>query len=100
MFFKAIVFFAVLAVAVTVHGDEDAPVGAYPFIVSLQSYSQHFCTGSIFNERWATAGHCVQANPSLDNLRVKAGKYNIYINEDSKQTVKVTQAFVHENFQE
>ncbi|TGZ47719.1 hypothetical protein DBV15_06281 [Temnothorax longispinosus] len=37
---------------VEVVGGEPAPEGAYPYIVSLHAYSQHFCAGSTLNERW------------------------------------------------
>lgn len=81
-------------------GGEEAPEGAYPFIVSLQMLSQHFCAGSILNKDWIiTAGHCVKAIPSVNLLRVKAGKHNIKRTENSEQTVKVEKTYVHENYQ-
>ncbi|XP_011704257.1 PREDICTED: coagulation factor IX-like, partial [Wasmannia auropunctata] len=119
---KAIVFFALLAVAVAerprtglrmppilppfarplspqVVGGEEAPKGGYPYIVSLQILSQHFCAGSILNENWiVTAGHCVQAVPSINLLRVKAGKHDIRRNEDTEQTVQVVEGIIHENY--
>ncbi|XP_011881048.1 PREDICTED: transmembrane protease serine 9-like [Vollenhovia emeryi] len=117
MFPKAIVSFALLAVAIAerprvglqmppifplspqVVGGEEAPEGGYPFIVSLQMLSQHFCAGSILNDRWiVTAAHCVKAVPSVNLLRVKAGKHNIRIKEDSEQTVQVERSFIHEKY--
>lgn len=81
-------------------GGEEAQVGRYPFIVSLQMLSQHFCAGSILNEQWiVTAGHCVEAVPSVNLLRVKAGKHNIERIEDSEQTVGVEKTYVHENYE-
>lgn len=80
-------------------GGEEASAGSYPFIVSLQVWDQHFCAGSVLNENWIiTAGHCVQAVPSLDDLVVKAGKHNILLNEATEQTAKVSKSFVHENY--
>ncbi|XP_011063330.1 PREDICTED: polyserase-2-like [Acromyrmex echinatior] len=83
-------------------GGEEAGVGSYPFIVSLQIFSQHFCAGSILNEKWIiTAGHCINSVPSilpLSILRVKAGKYNLQLIENTEQTVKVVKAYVHENY--
>ncbi|KYN09224.1 Trypsin-1 [Trachymyrmex cornetzi] len=80
-------------------GGEEAGVGSYPFIVSLQILSQHFCAGSILNEKWViTAGHCIKAVPTVSILRVKAGKYNLQLIENTEQTVKVVQAYVHENY--
>ncbi|XP_036141380.1 trypsin-1-like [Monomorium pharaonis] len=126
MFFKAIVFFAILAVAVTerprvglqmppilppfkglrppmlpqVVGGDEAPEGGYPFIVSLQAFSQHFCAGSILNEGWIiTAGHCVQAVPSADLITVKAGKHNVNAKENTEQVVQVVLGVVHSDYQ-
>ncbi|KAG5343277.1 TMPS9 protease, partial [Acromyrmex heyeri] len=80
-------------------GGEEAEVGSYPFIVSLQIFSQHFCAGSILNEKWIiTAGHCINSVPILSILRVKAGKYNLQLIENTEQTVKVVKAYVHENY--
>ncbi|KAG5313341.1 FA9 factor, partial [Acromyrmex insinuator] len=65
-------------------GGEEAGVGSYPFIVSLQIFSQHFCAGSILNEKWIiTAGHCINSVLPLSILRVKAGKYNLQLIETS-----------------
>lgn len=81
-----------------VGGDEAEP-NSYPFIVSLQILSSHFCAGSVLNESWIiTAGHCVQAITSLNLLRVKAGKHNIERTEESEQTVSVSKSFVHESY--
>ncbi|XP_071573383.1 lectizyme-like [Temnothorax nylanderi] len=119
MFLKAIVSLALLTMAVAgrpqvglqmpapilppfspqIIGGQPAPEGAYPFIVSLQASSRHFCAGSILNERWIiTAGHCVQAVPSSNYLRVKAGKHDLLRNEPDEQTVQVSQAYVHESY--
>jgi prostasin len=81
-------------------GGEEAPVGGYPYIASLQVGSQHFCAGSILNERWiVTAGHCVRAVPSPDIITVKVGKHDTSVRESSEQAIQVTQAFVHEQYQ-
>jgi len=81
-------------------GGEEAEIGSYPFIVSLQIFSQHFCAGSILNEKWIiTAGHCIKSVPILSILRVKAGKYNLQLTENTEQTVKVVKAYVHENYE-
>ncbi|XP_018346593.1 PREDICTED: trypsin-1-like [Trachymyrmex septentrionalis] len=122
MHFKAIVFFVFLVMAIAerpkiglrmppifplfthsissqVVGGEEAEVGSYPFIVSLQIFSQHFCAGSILNEKWIiTAGHCINSIPILSILRIKAGKYNLQLIENTEQTVKVVKAYVHKNY--
>jgi prostasin len=80
-------------------GGEEAPEGSYPFIVSLDYYGQHFCAGSILDDRHIlTAGHCVQAVSSANQIRVKAGKHNIKRTENTEQTVQVEKGFVHENY--
>lgn len=83
-------------------GGEEAPVGGYPFIVSLQFYSEHFCAGSIVNENWIiTAGHCIKAIPHLfiRHIKIKAGKHNIRIAEDYEQTAYVDKAVIHDRYE-
>ncbi|XP_018407061.1 PREDICTED: trypsin-1-like [Cyphomyrmex costatus] len=121
MYAKAIVSFAFLAVAVAnvqpqvdlqmpisprlspfetrVIGGSAAPVGRYPYIVSLQSRGQHFCGGSILNNRTIiTAAHCVDTNKNPGLLTVKAGKSIINTKEATEQTVSVQKIHVHEKY--
>ena len=40
---------------------KEAPLGAFPYQVSLRKDFRHRCGGSIINNRWIlTAAHCVQ----------------------------------------
>ncbi|XP_051561996.1 trypsin-like [Myxocyprinus asiaticus] len=57
-------------------GGVDAPEGAWPWQVSLQSstYGGHFCGGSLINSEWVmTAAHCMPG-VSTSNLLVYLGK--------------------------
>ncbi|KAI4469728.1 polyserase-related [Holotrichia oblita] len=55
-------------------GGENAPTGAYPFIVSLRSAANsHFCGGSIINADYVlTAAHCIVGRTTA-NTQVVAG---------------------------
>ena len=55
-----------------------APVdkGEYPFMVSLQNNSSHFCGGSLIAKNWVlTAAHCAKAT-SVEKLQIKVGLHN------------------------
>ncbi|XP_058799503.1 chymotrypsin-2-like [Phymastichus coffea] len=55
-------------------GGKNAPDGKYPYIVSLRRIpNDHFCGGSIINNRWIlTAAHCVEGR-AHKSLKVVAG---------------------------
>ncbi|XP_046814479.1 transmembrane protease serine 9-like [Vespa crabro] len=85
-------------------GGENANKGEFPYQVSLQwgltsSRLQHFCGGSILNEKWIlTAGHCIIAVPSFGTFVVKAGKHNIRSIENTERTSKVKRTIVHKSY--
>ena len=42
-------------------GGRQAQKGQFPYQVTLQVFGEHFCGGSILNEKWIlTAAHCVR----------------------------------------
>ncbi|XP_018403933.1 PREDICTED: chymotrypsin-1-like [Cyphomyrmex costatus] len=103
-FFTLIVAF----LAVTAHGvpsnhivgGNDAPIGKFPYQVSLRRSERHSCGGSIINQYTIlTAAHCIssyRSNPdSLESLTIHAGT-NL-LSEDGA-VYKAKQAIVHEDF--
>jgi trypsin len=52
-------------------GGEDAELGDFPYVVSLQDNGRHFCTGSLIDAKTVlTAAHCVEGiDPSTDTVR-------------------------------
>lgn len=47
----------------TIVGGSEAVVGEFPFIVSLQNSSGHFCGASLIKKNWVlTAAHCVEGS--------------------------------------
>ena len=62
-------------------GGTEAKTNEFPFMVSLQYQSQHFCGGSILNERWVlTAAHCLtDLQRPLEDSKIKPGDIKLII---------------------
>ncbi len=74
-------------------GGTPAAAGEFPFIVSLQRGSSHFCGGSLIKKNWVlTAAHCVRSGTS--SLRVKIGLLNLKDNT-GVETFTAKQVIVH-----
>ncbi|KAG5328502.1 CTR1 protein, partial [Acromyrmex charruanus] len=81
-------------------GGRDAPVGKFPYQVSLRKSGRHFCGGSIINHNTIlTAGHCLVSyrwNPSgLKSLTIHAGTNLL---SENGTVYKAKQAIIHETF--
>ncbi|XP_017797034.1 PREDICTED: mite allergen Der f 3-like, partial [Habropoda laboriosa] len=55
-------------------GGKDAPVGEFPYQVSLRKNGNHFCGGSILSQHdILTAAHCVQGLKNVKDITVHVG---------------------------
>lgn len=83
-------------------GGEDAKIGEFPYQVSLQwghfpDRFEHFCGGSIINERWIlTAAHCLEEVRYIGDFVIKAGKHNLTEKEESEQIIAVDSDYIHD----
>lgn len=91
----------ILVIEPRIVGGLPAPVGAYPWIVSLGVAGQpnsvgHFCGGALLSDRWiVTAAHCVTPNPDPTSLKSLAGT-NILSSGGKEGTVE--KIVVHPNW--
>ena len=84
---------------VQIVGGQEAEPHAYPWQVSLRSWGNHICGGSIINERQVLcAAHCVQGQMAFFDA-VVAGAHEIYEQNDIQfRHIKTMEA--HESFNE
>ncbi|XP_053985491.1 chymotrypsin-1-like [Hylaeus volcanicus] len=77
-------------------GGSDAPIGKFPYQVSLQYNGHHFCGGSIISKRHIlTAAHCMKAVPDIRKITVHVG---INLLSQSGAVYNVESATLHPNF--
>ncbi|KAK1135836.1 Chymotrypsin-1 [Melipona bicolor] len=77
-------------------GGKDAPVGKFPYQVSLRKSGSHFCGGSILDARTIlTAAHCVQGLTNLNSVTVHAGTNQL---SQQGQSYGVSKVVAHRGF--
>ncbi|KAM9431292.1 transmembrane protease serine 12-like isoform 1-T1 [Salvelinus alpinus] len=82
-------------------GGRNAPLGAWPWQVSVQVRSWHLCGGTILNSHWVlTAAHCFTIVPPhrMSSLRVVAGLNVLTEPGRYSQRRYVVEVRVHEKF--
>lgn len=76
-------------------GGVEATPGEFPFIVSLQDSSGHFCGGSLIKEDWVlTAGHCAQGG---DIQKVVIGLHD-QGTQGNSETIKAKRVITHPKY--
>ncbi|XP_026019736.1 transmembrane protease serine 9-like [Astatotilapia calliptera] len=79
-------------------GGQVAPVGSWPWQVSLQRSGSHFCGGSLINSQWVlTAAHCFETSTPT-GLTVNLGLQSLQGSNPNAASWTVTQIIKHPNY--
>uniref|UniRef100_A0A3P9AYB0 Peptidase S1 domain-containing protein n=1 Tax=Maylandia zebra TaxID=106582 RepID=A0A3P9AYB0_9CICH len=79
-------------------GGQVAPVGSWPWQVSLQRFGSHFCGGSLINSQWVlTAAHCFRSSTPT-GLTVNLGLQSLQGSNPNAASRTVTQIIKHPNY--
>lgn len=77
-------------------GGKDTSDGEFPYQVSLQYKTQHFCGGSLISEEWiVTAAHC---KLDVDPIEAVAGEHDFKSDSGEEQRRTVTEFIIHEKY--
>ncbi|XP_060757838.1 chymotrypsinogen A-like [Neoarius graeffei] len=79
-------------------GGDDAPAGAWPWQVSVQTEGHHFCGGSLINKNWVlSAAHCFQSITAGD-ITIFLGMESLEGTNPNMQKKTVLKIINHENY--
>ncbi|XP_054454414.1 LOW QUALITY PROTEIN: uncharacterized protein LOC129091022 [Anoplopoma fimbria] len=79
-------------------GGEDAPVGSWPWQVSLQGFGSHVCGGSLINREWVmSAAHCFFST-STSGWQISLGRQNLQGNNPNEVSRTVARIILHPNY--
>ncbi|XP_076664770.1 chymotrypsin-1-like [Andrena cerasifolii] len=71
-------------------GGKDAPIGKFPYQISMRKGGRHFCGGSIISPRYIlTAAHCVAGVSNPATVTIHAGTNQLNSNGDAYQGEKI-----------
>ncbi|XP_068439573.1 transmembrane protease serine 9-like [Clinocottus analis] len=79
-------------------GGEDAPVGSWPWQVSLQGFGSHVCGGSLINREWVmSAAHCFSSD-STSGWQVSLGRQSLQGINPNEVSRTVARIILHPNY--
>lgn len=95
---------AAIAIAASIHspkivGGIEAEKGEFPFMVSIQMGTSHFCGGSLIAPKWVlTAAHCIYTSALPTRGRIVIGAHKL--TDTGTEIHKIKQAIKHPKYKE